>query len=438
MGCESDLVNQTNTTPEQNDNISFALDREAAKNAFLASKETDTGPQTYDKILAEIALEVSGYGGHFFDEEGVLNVWLLDDQERNVAESVLRQYNEAGVLRIDEGHITDFRSRQGRYDFLQLYNWKTVLRHDVLAMEAVTLLDINEAENNITIGIKNLGEKGQVLERVQQIGFPDGAFKIIERNPATYYTQQDPTTHYIKNKRTTLAGGLRIQYVANSNTYNCTLGPVAQRNGVKGFIVNSHCSETRFSVDNEKYYQAKTSDRHIATETVDPPAFFSILPCPPGRICAYADAVFAEWKNRGTWNLGLIYETEYSGHVTGSTNRVGANFNIVSDINWPSMGTFTYKVGQRTGWTYGNVYETCADIPVGGSNITMLCQYTTDAGADHGDSGAPIFNPIPYPYPNVGLFGILWGGVQNSSPQITYFSPTPAIRDHLGGTINFQ
>lgn len=53
---------------------------EAAKDAYLTAKENDTGPVTYDKILAEIALEVPGYGGHFLDEDGILNVYLLDDQ----------------------------------------------------------------------------------------------------------------------------------------------------------------------------------------------------------------------------------------------------------------------------------------------------------------------------------------------------------------------
>lgn len=47
------------------------MDQEAAREAYLASKENDTGPKTYDKILADIALEVPGYGGHYEDENGV-------------------------------------------------------------------------------------------------------------------------------------------------------------------------------------------------------------------------------------------------------------------------------------------------------------------------------------------------------------------------------
>lgn len=362
-----------------------------------------------------------GYGGHFVDTNGVLNVYLLADQEREAVKAAFTRYREAGVLAgVDDDRLADLRSWQGRYNFLQLYNWRVALRSDVLGIEGVTSLDINEVQNNITIGVADLARKEAVLEKAWQLGIPEAAINVVERSPMEYE---------LREKRETLAGGLQIQYKVGSNTWTCTLGPVAQRNGVKGFIVNSHCSATQFALDNEKFYQAKPSDRHIATETVDP-ASFTGGACPPGRVCAYADAAFARWENRGTWNLGRIYETQYPDHVEGSTLRKSTRFTIIGEV-WPVPGQLVQKVGRTKGWTYGNVIEACSDVNVGFTNITLLCQITADYGSGGGDSGSPVFELLSGD--NVALLGIHWG----SSGGLTAFSYTGLIASHLGGSIIF-
>lgn len=419
VGCDNDLINHN-----QDNNMPVELDLEAAKEAYLATRSNNDTLKTFDEILADIALKVPGYGGHFIDDDGNLNVYLLSNQEREAIKSVFRQHHRAGVLTAGDDLLSDLRSRQGQYNFLQLYNWKAELRSSgVLGIKGVTLLDINEAQNNITLGVKDLVHKEKVFEKVRQIGIPESAINIIERDPVEYN---------IRSKRTTLAGGLQIRYIVGSSTYTCTLGPVALRNGVKGFIVNSHCTATRFTVDNEKFYQAKPSDRHIATETVDPP-YFTGGDCPPSRRCAYADAAFAEWKHRGTWNLGRIYKTEYSGHLNGSTHRVGASFIINRKSHLITVGTLVQKVGRTTGWTYGDITRTCVDGNVYQSNITMLCQYAADYGNGSGDSGAPVFQRATPITNDVYLSGINWGtnGIES------FFSDISFVDNHLGDTINY-
>lgn len=419
VGCDINLTSQN-----PNNKISAELDQEAAKEAYHAYIKNNNIPKLYDEILAEIALEVPGYGGHFIDEEGVFNVYLLDSQESEAVEAVFRQHRKAGVLTINDDLLANLRSRQGRYNFLQLYNWKADLRSSsILGTKGLVSLDINESQNNITLGIEDLTYKEEILEKVHQIGLPKSAINIVKRPPMEYH---------IRNKRKTLAGGLQIQYIAGSSTNTCTLGPVAQRNGVKGFIVNSHCTETRFSVDNEKFYQAKPSDRHIATETVDPPHFSYTGGCPAGRVCGYADAAFAKWENRGTWSHGRIYKTQYSDPSTGSTNRVGADFTITGTNGGIGVGFTVQKVGITTGWTYGSITETCVDLNVDRSNVTMLCQSTADYGSTRGDSGAPVFNLTLHPS-NVDLVGIHWGG----SGSVAAFSTVGSIMSHLGGVFDW-
>lgn len=411
---------------------SVALDAESARQAYLAARKNMAGPETYDEILADLALEVPGYGGHFADENGDLNVYLVSTQQRDAALSALTQRFDAGVLsRFDNDRVAAARVRQGRYDFLQLYNWRVALRRDVLGMDGVTSLDINEAKNNITLGVEDLGLKGKVLGAVRELGIPVAAINVVEQKPAT---------NNLRKKRTTLAGGLQIQYVAPSwpgDPWQCTLGPLAKRNGVKGFIINAHCTEFRFTNNSEKFYQAKISDRHIATETVDP-NYFTGGACPSTKVCVYADAVFAKWENAGTYNFGHIYETNSSGHTTGSTTRKSTRFTITSDGVWPYPGQLVQKVGRSAGWTYGNVLATCVDIDVSphfsypSTNLHSLCQIKADYGFAGGDSGSPVFQIVSGN--NVTLLGIHWG---NDGPD-AFFSFSGFIKDHLGGSVIFH
>lgn len=236
----------------------------------------------------------------------------------------------------------------------------------------------------------------------------------------------------LRSKRTSLAGGLKITYIVpNVNEWECTLGPVARRNGVEGFIVNGHCTETHFALDNEKFYQAHSGHRHIATETLDP-APFTGGSCPSGNSCVWADAAFAKWEYRGTWNLGKIYETQWRGTSSGSTHRVGINFNVVSEHIWPYPGMEVNRVGQEKGWTYGNVLNTCTDATMGG--VRILCQAEANYGSDNGDSGSPVFDCYSsncQGNKNVDLIGIHFGR-RTSNPSIKLFSPTPLIESHLG------
>src|SRR5690625_4544541 len=71
------------------------------------------------------------------------------------------------------------------------------------------------------------------------------------------------------------------------------------------------------------------NDLHIATELYDPAGLTGGV-CPPGFTCAYADAAFAQWTGNGNYEFGMIHETEYWDSVSGSTNSLGANLEIIS------------------------------------------------------------------------------------------------------------
>jgi hypothetical protein len=86
------------------------------------------------------------------------------------------------------------------------------------------------------------------------------------------------------------------------------------------------------------------------------------------------------------------------------------------------------KVGRTTGWTAGNITNTCVNTGVSGTSIVQLCQTFVSAGVGAGDSGSDVFKITSSP--NVKLAGILWGG--NSNGTLFVYSPLANVIQDLG------
>jgi hypothetical protein len=93
------------------------------------------------------------------------------------------------------------------------------------------------------------------------------------------------------------------------------------------------------------------------------------------------------------------------------------------------------KIGRTTGWTFGNVTETCTDVLALGTNHIRLCQSIVAAGVNSGDSGSPVF--ALRGGNNVTWLGILWGENENAQNPEFVFSPLSEIEPELGGLRTF-
>ncbi len=101
--CDSDAV------PDLNDAQQVVLDA-----------APDPGMHTPDADWAEIARQVpGGWGGFFFDEEGVPTIYQKDPDKSAEAIPALR---ELGAY--DAAHVTAVAVKQGLWDFAQLYDWQ--------------------------------------------------------------------------------------------------------------------------------------------------------------------------------------------------------------------------------------------------------------------------------------------------------------------------
>lgn len=113
-------------------------------------------------------------------------------------------------------------------------------------------------------------------------------------------------------------------------------------------------------------------------------------------------------------DFGRVVRTTSRGTASGSITIDSANprFNIIGEAAYPVAGGTLQKIGRTTGWTYGQVTNTCADTNVSGSNITLLCQDYVRAGVGPGDSGSPVF--AWNGGSDITLYGLLWGGGTNT------------------------
>src|SRR5439155_22136942 len=97
------------------------------------------------------------------------------------------------------------------------------------------------------------------------------------------------------------------------------------------------------------------------------------------------------------------------------------------ELNY-SVGQTVNKIGRTTGWTQGQVTNTCVNTGVSGTNIVLLCQNFVDAGVGAGDSGSPVFSIVSGN--NVVLHGTLW--VANTAGTMFVYSPIHYIEQELG------
>ena len=96
---------------------------------------------------------------------------------------------------------------------------------------------------------------------------------------------------------------------------------------------------------------------------------------------------------------------------------------IYAEELWPLQNDVVEKIGITTGWTYGEVDETCA-TKMTSTGKYLLCSYSAEMGGDEGDSGAGVF--MNYSGDWMDIVGQYWG--QNLATTIVYFTPWNSIQ----------
>lgn len=393
--------------------------------------------------MRRFAQRVPGLGGYHFDPDGALVVSLADPEQERAARAAL-----AGVAARGSGGI---RFRPARYTFAELRAWRDAWSDRILEVAGVTFVDLDEAENRVTVGVAEAGARARVAELLRDsevplaaVGFRAAGYVrstggVVEYAPyvSSAPMQGDSITSY----RRPLEGGLKITYRHSSDpdrTTACTAGFIAVLNGVRVMITASHCSRAHWDLDNTSYFQARQgAGRYFGYEYRDPNGKSCGLMSP--NVCRNADVSAIAIESDVLSSLGYIvrplgpppdsispYIIKVSSLLVDPQNQ---RFQIVA-VREPAYGERVDKVGATTGWTRGPITGTCVDMPADRSWSKLRCQTWAMYSSTDGDSGGPVF--IPGAEGTATLLGMNWGIVTRDGVQHAVFSSVGQIEKDLG------
>lgn len=369
------------------------------------AQETEM-PVTLDEEYARLAEEIPGFGGLYLDTVGRTHVYLVDlSRERDV-----QGLGERVVV------------EQGDYDFRDLVAWKEALGPQ-LSEQGAVFLDIDERVNRIVLGV----------ERSVHDTFVAGLSKFLRdvRVPpeAVIVEDAEPVVAAISltDSFRPVPGGVQVEGAGKT----CTLTVNATRQGVRGFVTNSHCTIMRSLVEGTIFSQSTTiaALNRIGVETVDPD-FFTGGSCPPNRRCRFSDAIFAAYNASSLSAGGKLANPAFCAFGGGTTTVSSQTPRLpVTGFGSSASGSMVAKIGRTTGCTFGVVQNTCVSVNVALSNITMICQNRAFGLAIPGDSGSPVFL---HPGPGAKLVGVLWG----ADPGVTFtYSPWSFVAAEIGNLV---
>ena len=306
----------------------------------------------------------------------------------------------------------DLNVLKGDYAFRDLLTWRAQLNS--LGVEGVVLTDVDERLNRVRVGVKDARAEAEFKARLAEQNIPFGAVVTEEVEPIK-------VTKSLRSKVRPLVSGVEVGF----GDLVCTLGFNAIRDGQKGFVTNSHCTDEAGGTEGTRYTQG---GERVGKEVADP-KYRESEDCPSGRRCRLSDSAFvaAEDVKRDTDGLA---KTDSKKGGRGSDVTITGQLDIAGYEKKTVVGEELDKIGSSTGWTFGEVEETCVSVDVydedGDTGLTLLCQDVVFADAYDGDSGAPVFR-----YAGGGgkvyLRGILWG----SGGGTFVFSPVGQIRKEL-------
>lgn len=363
----------------------------------VQSESDEDSGENLDDLFAEVASMVPGFAGLSIGPNGTLHIGVVDRRLVGAAQGAIETI--FGPERFPLGKI---RVIQRQYSFLQLKDWHERMMPEVLGLPGVISTDIDEAANRLRVGIEGQELQGSVELLLASLDIPREAVLIEETEPIKLMS------HTLRSFVRPLEGGLQI----NFSNFVCTLGFIAIRAGVQGFVTNSHCTNIQGGVQSTVYHQpiASGTANRIGVETVDP-TYFTGGSCPAGRRCRFSDSAFARVPHPSgpavSISRGFIARPTSVNTGALTISHTTPRFRIVGETSFPVVGETLNKVGRSTGWTRGAVSFTCVNTNVSGTNITQLCQDFVDAGVAGGDSGSPVFRATTGS--DVRLYGVLWG-----------------------------
>ncbi|MBP6773396.1 MAG: hypothetical protein KA154_10385 [Gemmatimonadaceae bacterium] len=382
--------------------------RPTASESGAASTPLDLG----ERDLFELAATIPSYGGHFFDSNGQLTVWVADLAESDRARQALRSLVMRGHIRTSGRLVGGAISvRQGRFTVSQLAAWRSRTLGS-RRLDGLVWVDLDERANRIALGVTaaQFDHSIEILGReLSSVGVPSEAivFHAVGQSRDVSRSRFAPIARAITLRNTattlgsfadTLVGGLRWEWRdAVSQWWGpCTIGFTAELStGDVGFVSASHCSPIKFATDgNYGLVRQPLSGPTVGYERYDQQA----LQCPGFPLLCqqyrFSDANLNIVDARPV-RVGYLARPSSRFHRDGvdtTLNPWGSYLRIDGTSTSIVQGSMVDHIGATRGWRYGEVEATCVTNYLDPwLNTAIRCAYKVDINVIDGDSGGPVF-----------------------------------------------
>lgn len=396
-----------------------------------------------EQLYADLARDAGSTAGFYLDASGTLVVLVRDDADNARARTAMQSMLSRGLLPPSLTRRGPAISIQkAKYSFGELATWRDSIGSQLSGIDGVTSLDLDEVQNRVTVGIDpatQTAARSAVLQLAQSLAIDTSAIGFRVHGYLKYgSTAAAMYSSSIFVHTDTLIGGIIVRTSSasgnNGNPGDCTIGFVADRNGVRAFITATHCTNV-WGGGPDGTVMSQWPVRQVGTETIDP----NKSQCGVWDWCRNSDAALFNVNAGVPSHRGLIARTTFRNngyHNGGNGSRTVDTNKPYFFVTWTSgavVGQVVEKMGMVTGWTWGTISATCVDhffsqgFPV---DYVTKCSLEANINHNSGDSGGPLFSWDGSD--QVTLIGTLVG---QTTTQNGIFSPYSRIIADMGGTI---
>jgi len=353
-----------------------------------------------ENVFVEMAAETPSFAGFYINKSGrtVVRVVDLKDGEQVRRSMMLHVRKEKFQARKDVAN-GELDVQVAEYSFLQLSKWRDLVFEQVLNMDGVVYDDLDEVRNRVVIGIsqRNGVAQASVVDRLKSLGIPLAAIAFVTADrvvPAhegistSTSLTMDPDGS-ILGPYSAIGGGYRI------GPSGCTATFVGEYGGSAVLATASHCTSATYQLDGSKL--TSWDGAIIGSESADPSATSQLcvvsFNCYPAR---GSDAALFTLNGvmpsvRGAIARLTVRSSTLPPTTTFEVNTSYPWFYITSTSGWHPVGRVVEKVGRMTGWTYGDITESCIDVRLT-NGYAVRCANRVHMWAAGGDSGSPVFS----------------------------------------------
>jgi hypothetical protein len=401
----------------------------------LSEAQTTEDLKTLDELYLDVAKQIPGFAGLYEGNDGILVAKVVPnsgltaqqvtsdnvtvDEVKDAIIEVMGTEVFTGVPNDLTTSMASFQTAENttslklrleatKYTFEQLYTWL----HQIAALnlDGVMIYDANEGTNTVYLGVETQAQADATKNHLTSLSIPHDAVVVEVVGPfddlvlrgeelEAFLAQRDAeapletaaTTQYVNSNVNPLVGGAEIflEGLSGHEGY-CTYGFSAKRNGVLGFVTNSHCTRDAKAapkVTGDTVKQDGPYDGVIGYEIADPTArvcgaFWNL--------CRYADAAF--FRNTGT----RLAAPQIAGTGPDAGDKSYTYTSVVKGTLWSTKQNEHYiAVTARTGFTRIIINNTCTYLRFYGFSWTVECGATATPEPGYpyiqsGDSGSPV------------------------------------------------